>query len=57
MHNSKLQLASHGKDAPDIDWKVSMDYLRDINQNPKKYIEDPWKLDVEWLKNRLQDGG
>ena len=56
MHNSKLQLASPGKDAPDIDWTVSMHYLRDINQNPKKYIEDPWKLDVEWLKNRLQSG-
>tara|TARA_R110002072_G_scaffold136302_3_gene278660 strand:+ start:962 stop:1342 length:381 start_codon:yes stop_codon:yes gene_type:complete len=54
MHNESLQLASHGKDAPDIDWKVSMEFLRDINENPQKYIDDPWKLDIEWLKDRLQ---
>lgn len=55
LHNQKLELVSRGKDAPDIDWKVSMDYLRDINENPDDYVENPLKLDIEWLRHRLRD--
>lgn len=54
-HNGKLELVSRGKDAPDIDWKTSTDYLRDVNENPQAYIDNPLKLDIEWLKHRLQD--
>ena len=54
-NNQRLELVSRGKDAPDIDWKVSTDYLRDINENPQKYIDKPLKLDIDWLKHRLQD--
>lgn len=55
LHNQRLELVSHGKDAPDIDWKVSMDYLRDINDNPQEYVSNPLKLDFDWLKHRLRD--
>ena len=55
LHNRRLELVSRGKDAPDIDWKVSMDYLRDINDNPQDYISNPLKLDIEWLRHRLRD--
>lgn len=54
-HNGRLELVSRGKDAPDIDWKTSVDYLKDINENPRSYIDNPVKLDIEWLKHRLQD--
>ncbi|MEA3643383.1 MAG: hypothetical protein VBE63_26130 [Lamprobacter sp.] len=56
VQNHHLQLASHGKDSPDIDWKVSMAYLRDINENPQAYIDNPLKIDFDWLKHRIQDG-
>jgi len=55
LHNQQLELVSRGKDAPDIDWKVSMDYLEDINENPDDYISNPLKLDIDWLKHRLRD--
>jgi len=55
LHNQKMELVSRGKDAPDIDWKVSMDYLCDLNENPQDYIENPLKLDIEWLRHRLRD--
>jgi len=54
-NNQRLELVARGKDTPDIDWKVSMDYLRDINDNPQAYIDKPLKLDIDWLKRRLQD--
>ncbi len=54
-NNHKIELVARGKDAPDIDWKVSRAYLQDLNDHPEDYIESPWKLDVEWLKHRLQD--
>jgi hypothetical protein len=55
VHNHELQLVSHGKESPDIDWKVSVDYLRDINAQPEAYIRNPLKLDLDWLKHRLGD--
>lgn len=55
LHNKRFEIASRGKDAPDIDWKVSIDYLKDINSNPQDYISNPLKLDLEWLKTRLSD--
>ncbi|PLW70667.1 hypothetical protein [Pseudohalioglobus lutimaris] len=55
LHNKRLEFDSRGKDAPDVDWKVSTDYLESINADPEKYIDNPLKLDFDWLKNRLQD--
>ena len=55
VQNHMIQLVSHGKDAPDIDWKVSEDYLRDVNENPDSYVENPLKLDLDWLRHRLSD--
>ncbi|MCB1841593.1 MAG: hypothetical protein KDI09_01405 [Halioglobus sp.] len=54
-NNQRLELVSRGKDAPSIDWKVSTEYLQDINENPQKYIDNPLKLDIDWLKHRLSD--
>ena len=53
FNNRKFELDSRGKDAPDIDWKVSTDYLQDVSGNPDKYIKNPLLLDVDWIKSRL----
>jgi hypothetical protein len=55
LHNQRFEMVSRGKDAPDIDWKVSTDYLEDINSNPDDYISNPLKLDLDWIKTRLSD--
>jgi hypothetical protein len=55
LNQSRIEFVSRGKDEPDVDWKVSADYLRDINENSDDYIKNPLKLDLDWLKSRLQD--
>ena len=51
--DGKVQLDSRGKNEPDIDWRVSQDYLEEVNENPQKYIDNPLNLDLDWLKSRV----
>jgi hypothetical protein len=51
-NNGKFELASRGKDAPDIAWKVSQDYLKKVANNPEDYEKNPAKLDFDWIKSR-----
>jgi len=51
--NGKVELDSRGKGDPDIAWRVSQDYLRKVNENPQDYVDNPAKLDLDWLKSRL----
>lgn len=47
-------IAQRGKsDGSDIDWRVSEDYLRKVVTNPDRYIENPARLDFDWLKARV----
>lgn len=51
--NGKVQLDSRGKNEPDVDWRVSQDFLQEVNENPEKYVDNPLKLDLDWLKSRV----
>jgi hypothetical protein len=53
FNNGKVELSSRGKASPDVDWKVSEDYLRKVSANPQNYVDNPAKLDIDWLKSRL----
>lgn len=53
LRNGKLALVAHGKEAPEIAWKVSRTYLERVVENPQTYIEHPEKLDLDWLVSRL----
>jgi hypothetical protein len=48
-----FELVSHGKKHPDVTWKVSRDYLEKVADNPQDYIDNPIKLDWDWLRSRL----
>jgi hypothetical protein len=54
MVDNAFVLVSHSK-AGDADsaWKVSVDYLRDVVDNPRRYIDNPALLAFDWLKQRL----
>ena len=52
-----FEFVSHGKEDPDVAWKVSQDYLEKVVENADDYIEHPVKLDWEWLKSRVGIGG
>lgn len=54
FHENRIELVSHGKEKDiDIAWKVSEDYLRKLQEDPDKYIQNPALLDWDWLKSRL----
>ena len=53
--NGKFQLQSRGKSEHDTEWKVSRRYLQSLVDDPQAYIDNPAKLDIDWLKNRLPD--
>jgi hypothetical protein len=48
-----FEIVAHGKRHPELAWKVSRDYLRKLADHPDDYIENPAKLDWDWLKSRL----
>ncbi len=51
--NGKIELDSRGKNEPEIDWRVAKDFLVEVNENPQEYIDNPLKLDLEWMKSRV----
>jgi hypothetical protein len=53
--NGKFEILSRGKSEHDTAWKVSREYLTSLADNPQVYIDQPAKLDIDWLKDRLPD--
>lgn len=53
--NEKFEIVSRGKSEHDTEWKVSREYLQSIVDDPQQYIDNPTKLDLDWLKHRLPD--
>ena len=51
--HGKVELDSRGKNEPEIDWRVSKDFLVKVNENRQDYIDNPLKLDLDWLKSRV----
>lgn len=54
FNRGKVELAARGKESPDIAWKVSQDYLKQVCEEPQTYIDNPARLDVDWLVSRVQ---
>ena len=48
-----IELVAHGKENPAFSYKVSRQFLRDIVENPQRYINNPEKLDIDWLRSRI----
>ncbi|MCA9581666.1 MAG: hypothetical protein KC416_07705, partial [Myxococcales bacterium] len=46
--------AERGKDAPALEWKVKQEYLENVVSHPDEYVKNPLKLDLNWVKSRLQ---
>lgn len=53
LSDGKVELDSRGKGDPDIDFRVAQDFLVDVNKHPKDYVDNPAKLNIDWLKSRL----
>jgi hypothetical protein len=53
LHDGKFAVSSHGEAPTPVDWKVSVDELRWIAENPEACIEAPERLGMEWLRRRV----
>lgn len=53
MRNGRFDLVEHGREHDRTDWRVSEDYLRDLANNPNKYIDHPEKLSLNWFAERV----
>jgi len=53
MKDGRLMLVDHGKQDTDVDWSVSEDYLKDLADHPNKYVNNPEKLSLKWLADRI----
>lgn len=53
FRDGAFEMVSHGKQEPDLGWKVSRSYLESVAENPDEYVEHPAKLDWDWLKSRV----
>lgn len=53
MDEGRFFLVEHGRGDVDSDWIVSEDYLRDLANDPDKYVDHPEKLSLNWLANRV----
>jgi hypothetical protein len=51
--DERFELVAHGQENPDIGWKVKEEYLEKVVDHPQRYIENPAKLDFDWLWSRL----
>jgi hypothetical protein len=52
-HEGRFEMVEHGRSAPAIDWRVSVETLRGIVEKPDRYLNDPSKLPLDWLELRL----
>jgi hypothetical protein len=53
FRHRRFELVSHGKRETDLVWRVSPEYLEEVAENAREYIENPVKLDWDWLKGRV----
>ena len=51
LEDGKLELARRDEPIRDVAWNVSQDYLQQVCERPKTFIDNPARLDVEFGKN------
>lgn len=56
MTDGALHFLQHGKRSPDLVWKTPRAYLKKVVDEPQAYIDEPSKLDFDWLKARVGIG-
>jgi len=53
MKDGAFHFLEHGKNAPDIAWRTPRQHLQQVVDNPDRYIDNPSKLDLDWIKARV----
>ena len=54
LHAGGFVVVSHGRMADEVDWHVSRSDLTRIMRDPRFFLDGPERLDLGWLKSRLE---
>ncbi|MDX1644147.1 MAG: hypothetical protein R3244_07300 [Thermoanaerobaculia bacterium] len=55
LDDGTFELVAHGKEDVDLTCRVSREHLKTVVENRSEFVTKPYKLDLDWLKTRLQD--
>jgi hypothetical protein len=55
-HEGRFEVLEHGTTDPEVDWRVTVDHLRDVVADPDRYVAAPERLGLGWLVERLGIG-
>jgi len=47
--DGRFSLEEHGKGEADLTWKLEQAHLEEVVENPQTYVDEPVKLDLDWL--------
>lgn len=48
-----FSLKEHGKGDADLTWMMKEAHLDEVVETPERYVESPYKLDLDWLKKSV----
>lgn len=54
LEDGTFQIVEYGKEDVDLTCRVPRDHLETVVENRSEFITKPYKLDLDWLKSRLQ---
>lgn len=54
FEDGTFDLLEQGAKNPDMTWKMPEAHVDEVVENPREYIRDPAKLDLDWLKTRIK---
>jgi len=55
LQDGLFVLVAHEQQDDEIAWTVSEEYLAEVAAHPRRYIDRPQQLDLEWLKRRAAE--
>lgn len=54
LEGGSFQILAHGKEDVDLTCRVPRGHLETVVENRSEFIARPYKLDLDWLKERIQ---
>lgn len=54
VEGGTFQILEHGKEDVDLTFRVPREHLEEVVEDRSEYLARPYKLDLDWLKSRLE---
>lgn len=54
LDDGRIQILEHGKVDVDLTCRVAREHVEEVVEDRSEYVTRPYKLDLDWLKSRLE---